>query len=422
MIPIYQEDAAVTWLAESCEPARCLINSSEVQGSVSSTINVVRDEGDNGVRRLCKQFGDNVADSLKLTGDEIEQALNRLAPEIKDIISTAADNIKQFAQAVMQTIHPVQVSQAEFSTGLDFRPVQRVACYVPAGRYALPSTALMTALSAQAAGVAEICIACPRPADEVIYAGTLAGVSEFYRLGGAQAVAALAFGTESVKAVDMIVGPGNVYVTEAKRQLQGVVGIDMLAGPSEVAIIADGTTSAYWVALDMLSQAEHDPNARAYLFCTQGKFARQVQAEIQTQVEKLKLPPFIEQSLEQSAIVILGSIELCVEAANSIAPEHLQLHVQKPQILKERLKNYGALFMGAYATVPYGDYMAGPNHTLPTNRSARFTGGLNPLTFLRAQSWIDVLPGAQRLSSQTESFATLEGLTAHAAAAIARLS
>jgi histidinol dehydrogenase len=278
----------------------------------------------------------------------------------------------------------------------------------------------MTAVTAQVAGVKDICIFSPDLRDIILFAGLQAGVTEFYEVGGAQAVAAAAYGTKMIRPVDMIVGPGNAYVTEAKRQVFGTIGIDMLAGPSEVAIIADGQANPEWLALDLLSQAEHDPSSRAYLFTDSESIADAVAQAIDGKLDSIKLPDFIDIALSGSAIVLLDSMEQCIEAANLVAPEHLQVQVSDPTTIKPRLKNYGALFMGYHATVPYGDYMAGPNHTLPTNRAARFTGGLNPFTFLRQQSWVHVKTQAEDLPRLTAEFANLEGLVAHAAAATAR--
>ena len=284
----------------------------------------------------------------------------------------------------------------------------------------MPSTALMTALPARVAGVAEICIVCPDMSPEIIYAGHLAGVDRFFRIGGAQAVAALAFGTETIPAVDMVVGPGNAYVTEAKRQLQGMIGIDLLAGPSEVAVIADRSPDPERVALDLLAQWEHDPDARAWLLTDSRELAESVAEALARRSRSPGFPSFLEASVEGGAILVFESLEACAAASDRVAPEHLQLAVVDPDSMKSRVKNYGALFLGREATVPFGDYMAGPNHTLPTGRTARFSGGLSPLAFLRPQSWLEVGAGLHRLASDTEAFAEAEGLPVHAEAARAR--
>jgi histidinol dehydrogenase len=338
------------------------------------------------------------------------------------LLQRAADNIRAFGNAVMKSLQPVSLQRDGVTVGMDWRPVERAACYVPGGRYPLPSTALMTAITAQVAGVSEIVLVSPDLRDETIYAGTLAGVETFYCLGGAQAIAAMAYGTASIQPVDMVAGPGNTYVAEAKRQLQGVIGIDMLAGPSEVAIIADSGANPQWVALDLLAQAEHDPNARAYLLTDSKDLAKQVLDALKRILfEKADLPDYLRQSDTWGRILVFPKLEDCVEASNRLAPEHLELLTANADTLKPLLKHYGAVFVGYGTSVPVGDYMAGPNHTLPTNHSARFSGGLTPLTFLRGQSWIHVNGNAKQLLEDTTHFARLEGLTAHALSSEARV-
>lgn len=391
-----------------------------VQQEVEQIINHVRREGDAAIAQLASRFGDTISPPLFMEPEGIEALREQLPDDTVKTIDLAATRIQAFAEAILAAIRPIHVSYERFDTGLNFRPVGRVGCYVPSGRFPLTSTALMTAITAKVAGVSEVFILSPNLTDEILYAGTVAGVTEFHQIGGAQAVAAAAFGTKTVKAADMIVGPGNAYVTEAKRQLQGRIGIDMLAGPSEICIIADHGSNPYWLALDLLSQAEHDPDARAFLLTDDEGVATQVLAELPKVRSEIALPDFIDESLSKSVILVLPDIVACIAAANNIAPEHLQLHVGKPEDLQPHLVNYGALFIGYNATVPNGDYVAGPNHTLPTNRSARFAGALNPLTFLRAQTWIRVRSHANELHQETEAFANLEGLNAHAAAPRAR--
>ena len=406
---------------DSAEPGDAVAAELRLENSVRDIISQVRVSGDKALAALAERL-DPAPKTVILDAVAKQALLERLPQETKDILDEAAKRIRRFAEAVVAVAKPVTVDCGEYQAGFDFKPVARVACYIPAGRYPLPSTALMTAVTAQVAGVEDICIVSPSLKDEILYAGSLAGVTEFHEVGGAQAIAAVAYGTESIKSVDMIVGPGNAYVTEAKRQVYGRVGIDMLAGPSEVAIVADCGANAEWLALDLLSQAEHDPNARSYLLTDSEALARAVAVLIVEKVSTLSLPDYIDIALASSAIVVLDSLEACVAAANNVAPEHLQLQVKDPAALKSQLKNYGALFMGYNATVPYGDYAAGPNHTLPTNRAARFAGGLNPFTFLRGQSWLHLSGTAKELSTLTAGFADLEGLTAHAAAARARLN
>lgn len=422
MIPIYKDNSADEFRQKMSESQVLVSNEKSIEESVKAILELVRNSGDRGVRELAAKFGDTFSPDLKLSDQERERLISQVSDANRRTIEIAYKRIGAFAQSVVDGIKPSVVDCGDFQTGLDYRPVQRVACYVPAGRYPLPSTALMTAVTAQVAGVAEVCILCPKFEPEIVYAGTLAGVSEFYTVGGAQAVAAAAFGTESIASVNMIVGPGNAYVTEAKRQVNGIVGIDMLAGPSEICVIADNGIDASLVALDLLSQAEHDPDARAYLLTDSEKLAQKVQAEVDKQINSLDIPEFIRDSIKESAIVVLDSLKACCELANLIAPEHLLLLLEDVEKYQPLLTNHGALFMGYGCTVAFGDYMAGPNHTLPTNRAARFQGCLSPLTFMRSQSWIRVATRAPELAAQTEDFARIEGLKAHAAAARSRHS
>lgn len=420
LIPVLKGQEALQWVAAIAEGAE-EETSLAIESAVREIISLIRVDGDEGLQQLASRFKDPPPRTVTLTV-VLENALaERLAHETKVILIEAANRIRRFAEAVVAVAKPVTVDCGEYAAGFNFSPVGRVACYIPAGRYPLPSTALMTAVTARAAGVKDICIFSPSLRDEILFAGSLAGVTEFHEVGGAQAVAAAAYGTATIKPVDMIVGPGNAYVTEAKRQVYGKVGIDMLAGPSEVAIIADANSNPEWLALDLLSQAEHDPNSRAYLLTDDAAIADAVARVIAEKLSSMNLPDYIDIALSSSAIVLLDSLDRCIDAANDIAPEHLQLQIADPLAVKERLKNYGALFMGYYSTVPYGDYMAGPNHTLPTNRAARFSGGLNPFTFLRGQSWVHVGAAAVELPRLTAAFANLEGLVAHAAAASVRI-
>lgn len=420
MIPIYIHQDAETQL-QNIIALPMKSSDGAIVSRVATIIEAVQKRGDMALQELAIQFGDPCPETIELTKSDIDNALTRVPQQTYQLLERSAENIRCFAQAVMQSVQPVYLDQGMFQVGLDWKPVERVACYVPGGRYPLPSTALMTAITAQVSGVPDICIVSPAVSDIVIAAGTIAGVTQFYRVGGAQAVAACAFGTETLRPTDMLVGPGNAYVTEAKRQLQGRIGIDMLAGPSEVVLIADEQANPHWVALDMLAQAEHDPDARAYLLTDSIHVAKQVQSELSRIVAENKLPAYIQDSSPWGEIFCLETLEQCIRFANQLAPEHLELQVANPHALKPFLKHYGALFMGMDTPVPYGDYMAGPNHTLPTGRTSRFSGGLNPLTFLRPQSWIQANSSSQMLASDTAQFAQLEGLIAHGLSAKARL-
>ena len=420
MIPVVKAGDAKRWL-EDITAQTCDRSDEGIEQKVKDILHSIRTGGDAALLAIAAQLNDPPPRKLILDEVELQRVKSSLPKETLDTIKKAAARIEQFNKSIMEMVRPVSIVHAEFETGFHLRPVKRAACYVPAGRYPLPSTALMTAITARAAGVEEVCIFSPHLSPEIIFAGAVSGVTLFYEIGGAQAVAAAAFGTETIEPFDVIVGPGNAYVTEAKRQIQGIARIDMLAGPSEVCIIADNLANPEWTALDLLAQAEHDPDARCYLFTTDESLATEVQNIVAAKVSELNLPDFLHQSLAESVIAVFPSIDDCIDAANIIAPEHLQLAVADPQALKHGLTNYGALFGGTASTVPYGDYVAGPNHTLPTNRSARHSGGLSPYTFLRPQTWLHVPKPCATLAKESASFARVEGLRAHEAASIARI-
>lgn len=412
MIPVLKGDDAIRTIKNLAAPA-CV--DEDVAGSVSEIIADVRKRGDAALKDLARRFGE--PEKIALTRSDIDAAVSRVNEGTRKIIEEAAENIRVFADAVVRSIRPVEVERNGWTVGLEHRPVESTACYVPGGRYPLPSSALMTAVTAKAAGVKEIAVTSPKISDEVVFAGVVAGADRFYMIGGAQAVAALAFGTRTVGKVDMIVGPGNAYVTEAKRQLQGVIGIDMLAGPSEVIIIADAGADPAQLAIEMLAQAEHDPEARAWLLTDSETLAEKAASEIKMWLSKLDLPGFVKTSIKGQGIFVFKDIDECAKISDTLAPEHLVLAVKDPEKLKLKLTNFGALFMGYDSTVAFGDYMSGPNHTLPTGRTARFSEGLNPGTFLLARSYFRPDGDISGLAASTCDFAKIEGLAAHAEAA-----
>ncbi|MFN8608812.1 MAG: histidinol dehydrogenase [Vulcanimicrobiota bacterium] len=415
MMPLLRGAQARAWVASVAAAAQDPV----IALRVSEILGQVRQQGDAALAELAERFGDPAPRLLSST--ERQSGASSLGQSERQVLQQAAANIQRFHQAVASSLAPVRLEQPEYSCGMRLQPVARVACYAPGGRHPLPSTALMTGLAARAAGVPEIVLVCPNPHPAVLYAAELIGADSFYQMGGAQAVAALAYGTDTIPRVDMLVGPGNAYVAEAKRQLQGVIGIDMLAGPSEVAILADSGADPLWLALDLLAQAEHDPDARCCLLSWDEGLLDAVSQQIQQQLARGPYPDFLRQSLDCSALLLLKDLDECLAALDQLAPEHLHLAVAEPLPLQERLQHYGGLFLGYHSTVPYGDYMAGPNHTLPTGTSARFSGGLSPLTFLRPQCWLHVPGPSPGLSRDTVTFAELEGLHGHAAAARARL-
>lgn len=410
MIPILRGTDCWRWL-----DAHGPLHDDSLSDTVRSVIGQVGSRGDEALLELARRFQD--PEKLKLETEEVREICEQLDPDTKALLERAAGRIRRFAQAVMDSLKPVSIQCEGYTVGQRFQPVRRVGCYAPGGRYPLPSTALMTTIPARVAGVETVSLICPSPPPAVLYAGTLAQVDHFYCVGGAQAVAALAYGTDTIEPVDMVVGPGNAYVTEAKRQLQGTIGIDMLAGPSEVALIADDSANAKWVALDLLAQAEHDPMAKVCLITTSESLAQAVLKEMEQNDDPK--PDFIAESLGSGALLVVKDSDECLRAGERFAAEHLQVYSEDPS-LREALKDYGALFVGPYSAVALGDYGSGPNHTLPTGRAARFSSGLSPLTYLRTQSWLEATPDAQELFADTVKFAELEGLHLHAASARAR--
>jgi sulfopropanediol 3-dehydrogenase len=407
MIPLYTDWQATTHRYTPPAP--------ELQQTVAQIIGDVRQNGDVALAQWAAHWGD--APPSLLSPAEINNRIAHLSDADKTHLKAAANAITQFGQHIMHALQPAVASvhpDGRTLMGARFKPVDTVGCYVPGGRYALPSSALMTAITAQVAGVKRRIVVSPKLHPATCYAGQLAGVDTFIEMGGAQALAAMAFGTATIPKVDMVVGPGNAAVVEAKRQLLGVIGIDMLAGPSEVVTIADAHANPDWVAVDLLAQAEHDPDARAFLLTDSHALAFAVQGKLAEWHQKLALPAFLLSSLQHSGLYVLPTLVDCAKAANTLAPEHLQVMTLDPHALTPYLNDYGALFLGYHTSVPFGDYAAGPNHTLPTARSARFSGALSPLTFLRTQTWLHVSPGNGPLNATCQHLATIEGLSAHA--------
>jgi histidinol dehydrogenase len=393
--------------------------SAAVERDVRKTIRIVKKRGDVALKELAKKYGDEPPVRFEMDSPRIRRLADYVDKAEKQVIDRAVRNIRAFADATVAGIRGFEIKHRGFRISLAYRPVQRAGCYVPGGMYPLPSSALMTVIPAKAAGVREISVASPSLAPEIVYAAKIAGADVFYRMGGAQAIAAFAFGTKNVERVDVIVGPGNAYVAEAKRQLAGVVGIDMIAGPSEVAIIADEGANPDKVAIDILAQLEHDARASAWILTNSIELARNASSRINLLAKDLGLPVYISKSLRNSAILLFDNLESAISVSNQIAPEHLQLAVQNPKKYVNMLSNYGTLFCGYDAAVPFGDYFAGPNHTLPTGGTARFSGALTPFAFLRPQNRLDV-HNASALVRDTAAFAKMEGLKAHAASAYLR--
>ena len=401
----------------------------KVDTAVAAILADVKQRGDAALLEYTKRF-DRVdvaaASQLEIPRDELQRALNGLPAGQRAALEAAAARVR--------TYHERQRAQSWSYTdedgtrlGQQVTALERVGIYVPGGKAAYPSSVLMNALPAKVAGVNEIIMVVPTPGGErnalVLAAAALAGVDRVFTVGGAQAVAALAYGTATVPAVDKIVGPGNAYVAAAKRRVFGMVGIDMVAGPSEILIIADGKTDPDWIAMDLFSQAEHDELAQAILLAPDADYLDRVAASIERQLAEMPRQAVIRASLEnRGAMILVRDLDEACEISNRIAPEHLELSVADAENWLPKIRNAGAIFLGSYTSESLGDYCAGPNHVLPTSRTARFSSPLGVYDFQKRSSVIGVsAAGAKRLGAIASELAHGEGLTAHARAAEYRM-
>ena len=393
----------------------------------------VKARGDEAVLTLTKQFDHlNVASvvELEISHKELEQAYQGLSVEQKNALDIAAQRVRAYheKQKIEAGCHSWEYKEADGTRlGQKVTALDRVGIYVPGGKAAYPSSVLMNAIPAKVAGVAEVIMVVPTPDGTrnplVLAAAYLSGVDRVFTIGGAQAVGALAYGTKTIPPVDKIVGPGNAYVAAAKRRVFGIVGIDMIAGPSEILILCDGASNPDWIAMDLFSQAEHDELAQSILLCPDEKFIEQVQASISKLLPEMPRKNVIETSLRNRALLIQvqDMAEAC-EIANAIAAEHLEICAAEPRKWAELIHHAGAIFMGNYTSEALGDYCAGPNHVLPTARTARFSSPLGVYDFIKRSSMIEVSEaGAQTLGAVASTLAHGEGLQAHARAAEMRM-
>ena len=393
----------------------------------------VKARGDEAVLAFTKQFDHlNVASvvELEISRKELEQAYQGLSVEQKNALDIAAQRVRAYheKQKIEAGCHSWEYKEADGTRlGQKVTALDRVGIYVPGGKAAYPSSVLMNAIPAKVAGVAEVIMVVPTPAGTrnplVLAAAYLSGVDRVFTIGGAQAVGALAYGTKTIPPVDKIVGPGNAYVAAAKRRVFGIVGIDMIAGPSEILILCDGASNPDWIAMDLFSQAEHDELAQSILLCPDEKFIEQVQASISKLLPEMPRKNVIETSLRNRALLIQvqDMAEAC-EIANAIAAEHLEICAAEPRKWAELIHHAGAIFMGNYTSEALGDYCAGPNHVLPTARTARFSSPLGVYDFIKRSSMIEVSEaGAQTLGAVASTLAHGEGLQAHARAAEMRM-
>jgi histidinol dehydrogenase len=394
--------------------------SADVEQAAAAILEDVRANGDEAVRRLTKKFDGADLQDFRVTEEEIDEAVASVGEDLMAVLREAKENIEAY--------HKEQVRKSwirEFRPGVrlgeQYEPIQRVGVYVPGGRAAYPSTVLMDTVPAVVAGCPSIAMATPPGRDgkvnpNILAAAKVAGVKEIYKVGGAQAIAMLAYGTETVEPVFKIVGPGNAFVAMAKRLVYGTVGIDMIAGPSEVCCVADGSANPKWIAADLLSQAEHDPRAAVFLITTDAEFGKAVQAEMEIQMKQLPRYEIIKRSVGDYAKAFLcRDAAQCFDVVNKIAPEHLEIELPDPEIYLPLVKNAGAIFVGKYTSEPLGDYMAGPNHTLPTSGTAAFSSPLGVYDFVKHSSVeIYTEEAFRKISRKVQLFAQAEGLGAHA--------
>ena len=403
---------------------------SDVAGQVADILQTVKLRGDAALAEYTHRF-----DGYALAGDAdwsipreaCEEAYKALAPDLREALELAAARIRAYHEAQLPQNRDY-VDAAGVRLGAIWRPVDAAGLYVPGGRAAYPSSLLMNAIPARVAGVERLAIVTPTPKGQtnplVLAAAHIAGVDEIWRVGGAQAVGALAYGTQRIKPVDVITGPGNAWVAEAKRQLYGVVGIDMVAGPSEILVIADGKNDPDWIAADLLSQAEHDPTSQSILITDDAGFARQVEDCVDLQINQLSTAKTARASWDAHGVIIVVN-DLAAEApalANRLAAEHVEIAVDDPEPYLASIRHAGSIFLGRMTPEAIGDYVAGPNHVLPTGRRARFSSGLSVLDFMKRTSFIEVgAEGMAAIGPAAIALAEAEGLAAHARSVELRL-
>ena len=398
----------------------------DVSKTVGEIIENVRKNGDAALYEYGKRFDNATLSSLEVTDAEIDEAFSLVDKDFIDTIRLASENIKKFHEKQKRTSFIIN-DEDGVVTGQKITPIERVGLYVPGGTAAYPSTVLMDSIPAKIAGCKEISITTPPMSNGkvnpvILAAAKIAGVNRIFKVGGAQAIAALAYGTETVPRVDKIVGPGNAFVAEAKRQVFGRVSIDMIAGPSEILIIADEKSNPRHVSADLLSQAEHDRMASAVLVTNSESLAKEVRDEIEKQLKTLPRAEIARASIDNNGkIIVADRIEDVISVANEIAPEHLELCVDSPFDYLDKIKNAGSIFMGRYCPEALGDYLAGPNHTLPTSGTARFSSPLSVDDFVKKSQYTYYTKDAlRRVADKVYMFAEREGLSAHARSAVIR--
>ncbi len=391
--------------------------------SVSEIILDVKTKGDVAIREYTKKFGDGEISNFKLTKDEISEAIKQIDEKTKNTIQFAIRNVREFAEAQLGSIKELELNINGNILGHKIIPLDSVGCYIPGGNYPLPSSAIMTIVPAKTAGVKRIVAMSPKIKPITIAAAYYSGADEIYKIGGVQAIAAMAYGTETINKVNKIVGPGNKYVTSAKKEVYGNCGIDFLAGPSEVLIVADETADPNFVAADILAQCEHDKDARAFLICFSKDFADKVDLKAKEYLKLLPTKEIAEKSYQKSIAVIVNSIEEAIKLSNEKAPEHLEICVKNEKDYTKKFTNYGSMFIGNFSAEVFGDYVSGTNHTLPTNQVSKYSGGLSVFDYIKIQTYQTIKDKSLNETAENASFlAEKEGLYAHKLAADVRLS
>ena len=385
--------------------------------SAVEIIEDIKNNGDSAIIKYCKQFGDGDftnANDFLVSDKEIDEAFNLTSEKTVSTLKKCIENVKNFAQEQLKCIKNLDLNINGSHLGHRIIPIEKVLCYVPGGNYPLPSSAIMTTIPAKVAGVKEICLTSPRIKPQTIVAAKLSGADKIYKLGGVQAISAFAYGTKSINSVDKIVGPGNKYVTFAKKYVYGKCSIDFLAGPSEVLVIADDNQDPKLVSADILAQCEHDRDARGYLICFSEDFAQKVIDSAKKQLETLETKDIAQISFEKSVAIVVKNFEEAIKISNIRAPEHLELMFDGADKITDKFTNYGSLFISSNCAEVFGDYCSGTNHVLPTNSAARYTGGLSVFDFIKIQTYQMISKNySQELSALASELAAQEGLMGH---------
>ena len=384
-------------------------------------VDSVRSQGVNAIRQFANQFGERSDDQpLLIEREQMKAATGRIDQRDLDLLKRVAERIRSFADAQLNCLSELKTPVPGGFAGHTIQPVDRVGCYAPAGRFALPSTALMTVVPAVAAGCPAIILATPNPSDIMLATAFIAGANQILAIGGAHAIAALAYGFDGFQKCDLITGPGNRWVTAAKKIVNGDCGIDMLAGPSELVLVADETGEPETIAADLLAQAEHDVDARPFMITTSREMADKVNVQIQIQLTAPPTGQIAQQAIQNGGAIIVESTQQAIEICNALAPEHLELHCVDAQSMASQIKHAGCIFIGSQSAEVFGDYGIGPNHTLPTAGTSRWSAGLNVFTYTRIRTFLQLSDVPNSLVQDTARLAEIEGLIGHQQASLRR--